>query len=427
MSEEGGSDDPGAARRSGLAPRRLRILVLAPQPFFTQRGTPIAVRLLLEVLAARGHTLDVVTFAEGEDVAIEGCTFTRVPAIPGTGGMKPGFSAKKAVADVALAAIAASRLARHRYDVVHAVEEAAFIAMALRAVFRVPYVYDMDSSIPAQLGDGVRLPGLLRRTVEGVETRALRGSLATLACCRALEEIARHKAPRVPVRTVEDISLLEDGEATAPPHDVPAGGPVVMYVGNLEPYQGIDLLLAAFALAGQERPDARLVVVGGSAADGAEKAALAASLGIAGRVVFLGPRPLERLGVYLRAATVVVSPRLRGVNTPMKIYSYLDSGRPLLATRLPTHTQVLDERIALLADPTAEALAAGLVKLLFDHDLRERLAASARERVRREFSRAAFAARVADFYDEAVARRIAPARPSARSDAQGRRAWRRTR
>jgi len=60
----------------------VRILLLAPHPFFQQRGTPIAERMLLEVLAGHGHQIDVLTFHEGEDVQIPGCRFRRIPALP---------------------------------------------------------------------------------------------------------------------------------------------------------------------------------------------------------------------------------------------------------------------------------------------------------------------------------------------------------
>ena len=123
----------------------MRILVLAPQPFFVQRGTPIAVRLLLETLAKRGDELDVVVFPGGEDVEIPGCHFFRVPA-PGSGPIGPGFSAKKLFLDAILAPYAAWRMARKRYDLVIAVEEAAFIALPLRWIFGVPYIFDVDSS-----------------------------------------------------------------------------------------------------------------------------------------------------------------------------------------------------------------------------------------------------------------------------------------
>ena len=132
---------------------------------------------------------------------------------------------------------------------------------------------------------------------------------------------------------------------------------------------------------------------------------------------------MKRLGWYLRQADVVVSPRVQGRNTPMKVYSYLDSGRPLAATRIPAHTQVLDETIAYLTEPRADALGAGLVRLLSDDVLRERLACAAKERVRNDFSPRAFEAKVAAFYrmveDGGVARgrRRPPAHPARPSPA----------
>ena len=61
-----------------------------------------------------------------------------------------------------------------------------------------------------------------------------------------------------------------------------------------------------------------------------------------------------------------MSPRLKGLNTPMKIYSYLDSGSAVLATRLRTHTQVLDDELAYLVEPEPAALGRGLAALLRD-------------------------------------------------------------
>ncbi len=66
--------------------------------------------------------------------------------------------------------------------------------------------------------------------------------------------------------------------------------------------------------------------------------------GLADAVIFTGQRPAEEIPRYLDAATVLVSPRASGTNTPLKIYQYLRSGRPIVATRLRTHTQVLNDR-----------------------------------------------------------------------------------
>jgi glycosyltransferase involved in cell wall biosynthesis len=113
------------------------------------------------------------------------------------------------------------------------------------------------------------------------------------------------------------------------------------------------------------------------------------------------------LGWYLGQAAVVVSPRTKGQNTPMKVYSYLDSGRPLLATRLPMHTQVLDDDVALLVDPDPGALGDGLAQLLTSEELQTRLARNAKQRVQVAFSRQAFERKVAAFYD-LVERELSP-------------------
>ena len=98
----------------------------------------------------------------------------------------------------------------------------------------------------------------------------------------------------------------------------------------------------------------------------------------------------------------MITPRIvstQGVNTPMKVYSYMDSGVAILATRLPTHTQVLGVDTAALAAPEAAAFAAQLVRLLRDAELRKRLAAAAMSRVRREHSYESFRETVNRIYD----------------------------
>jgi glycosyltransferase involved in cell wall biosynthesis len=149
-------------------------------------------------------------------------------------------------------------------------------------------------------------------------------------------------------------------------------------------------------------PSARLVVIGGDAESIARYRRMAAGQGTAESVLFAGPRPVAHLAAYCQRATVLVSPRVHGDNTPMKVYSYLDSGRAVLATRLPTHTQVLTDEVACLVAPEPAAMARGLAALLKDEVLRARLAANARELARRELSPQAFERKVMRFYDQLV-------------------------
>jgi glycosyltransferase involved in cell wall biosynthesis len=384
----------------------VKILLLAPHPFFQPRGTPLAEKMLLEVLASHGHEIDVLTYHEGDDVAVPNTRIHRIPKLP-VDRIRPGFSWKKLACDGVMLWRCLKMVRRGRFDVVHAVEESAFMALLARRVYGTPYVYDMDSGLAQQMAR--KLPRL-RSLFEWFESRAVRGSVGTLAVCGALQETARSWHPRGLVACVEDVSLLapEGANGDASPAIHPPdweGRPLVLYVGNLEPYQGIDLLLEAFARALAEVPEAKLAVVGGAPEHIAHYSRAAKLSGIAGSVHFAGPRPVSQLGACLRRATVLVSPRLEGSNTPMKVYSYLDSGRALLATRLPTHTQVLHEEIAFLADPDPGSMARGLVRLLQDELLRERLASNARQFAQRELTPQAFESKLLLFYD-AVARKI---------------------
>ncbi len=235
----------------------------------------------------------------------------------------------------------------------------------------------------------------------------IRRSVGTLVVCRALEDLVRTVAPDHLIGLVEDTSLIPAGGtpvAQPLPATIAASGPVVMYVGNLEAYQGVDLLLEGFRLAAGEISNAQLVVIGGAEEHVAYYRRLALEYGIQERTHFLGPRPLDQLAGLLAQADVLVSPRMKGTNTPMKIFSYLDSGVPVVATRLPTHTQVLDDEIAMLVAPEPEDLARGLVALLRDPARRAALAAAARARVRKAYTPEAARAKVHTFYRAVVAR-----------------------
>lgn len=354
----------------------MKILLLAPQPFFFERGTPIAVNLLVKTLSQRCEEVDILTYHLGKDVQYPGVTITRVPRVPFIREVSSGFSAKKVVLDLLMAFTVFRMVLSKRYDVVHAVEESVFIAMLLKFLFKIPYVYDMDSSLSHQLL--TRYPRMLRPfawLLTFLEGRAIRGARAVVPVCEALSiDIQKYRPENVVI--LHDVSLL--GLPHIPPEEdlrqqLDIQGLVMMYVGNLEPHQGIDLLLDSFALAVRQNAGASLVVIGGKSVEVESYREKAQRLGLNGQVHFLGPKPLEKLADYLAQADILVSPRIMGKNTPMKIYSYLDSGKALLATDLPTHTQVLTNQVALLADPNPQDFSQGVLRLVEDAGLRRKL------------------------------------------------------
>jgi|RhiMetdeSRZDD1v2_1073273.scaffolds.fasta_scaffold40270_4 glycosyltransferase involved in cell wall biosynthesis len=174
---------------------------------------------------------------------------------------------------------------------------------------------------------------------------------------------------------------------------------MLMYVGNLEKYQGIDLLLESFALAVRKTDRADLVIIGGTAADIKKYRTKSSHLGIQDKVHFLGPKPVEHLRQYLSEADILVSPRLKGNNTPMKLYSYLHSAKPVLATNLPTHTQVIDSRVALLGEPHIEAFSNAMLRLIEDNNLRAELGMAGKRLIEEKFTYSAFRERLDGLFD----------------------------
>ena len=96
---------------------------------------------------------------------------------------------------------------------------------------------------------------------------------------------------------------------------------------------------------------------------------------------------------YLDAATCLVSPRSSGTNTPLKIYQYLRSGRPIVATRLRTHTQVLSDDTAWLADPDAASFARAIVEASTDAARAAAVGQRARDLAATRYSDEAFLAK----------------------------------
>lgn len=176
-------------------------------------------------------------------------------------------------------------------------------------------------------------------------------------------------------------------------------GLVLMYVGNLQPYQGVNLLLESFALVLEKTHLADLIMIGGKALDIAKYQTLSAHLGIDTKVHFLGPKPIELLASCLSEADILVSPRIKGNNTPMKIFSYLHSGKAVLATNLVTHTQILDNGVAMLADPSPGCFSEAMLRLIKDEDLRKSLGLAGKRFVEERFTYAPFREKLAGFFD----------------------------
>jgi len=362
----------------------MNVLMLAPEPFFQPRGTPISVYFRLKALSDLGHRTDLVTYPLGEDVALPGLHIRRLPNILGLQRIKIGPSLAKIPLDGMMFIRALGALLRRRYDLIFSHEEAAFLGVILGRLFRVPHLYDMHSSLPQQLRNfDFSRSTLLHGAFSAMERLILRRSRSVIVICRDLLDYVAGQGFGPKAVFLENFIDFHDFEGPGPADEAsaglrrtiaPRGEKIVLYAGNYEPYQGVPLLVEAFARTGS---GAVLLIVGGSKADQEPVRKRAAELGIAGRLALVEKVPPRRVPLFIALADVLVSPRVSGTNTPLKIYSFLKSGKPFVATNLWTHTQVLDERVAVLADPEPEALGRAIAFALASDEARDRARAAA--------------------------------------------------
>jgi glycosyltransferase involved in cell wall biosynthesis len=378
----------------------MRILMIAPEPFFEPRGTPFSEFHRIRALVELGHTVDLVTYPFGRDVSLPGLRVFRSARPPFMNGIGIGPSWRKLPLDLLVFGSTLRRAVSGRYDAVHSHEEGSWWGVLVAALLGVPHLYDMHSSLPQQLTNfAYSRSRLLTALFRSLERFVIRRSRVVIVICPQLEDVVRGIDRAVPSVLIEnapgsgDAPAAGSGTAVRNALGVDADTPIVVYTGTFEAYQGLDLLFASMRHVLTGCPGARLVLAGGRSDQIEAAREQAEREGIAAATIFAGQRPAEEIPAFLDAADVLVSPRSLGTNTPLKIYQYLRSGRPIVATRLITHTQVLNDDVAILTDATAEGFARGIATALADPDRARAIGARARHLADTKYSYDAYLSR----------------------------------
>ncbi|MEE9500498.1 MAG: glycosyltransferase family 4 protein [Candidatus Aminicenantaceae bacterium] len=384
----------------------MKILMLAPEPFFQPRGTPISVYQRIKALSDLGHDVDLVTYHLGEDKEIKNLKISRIPNVFFIKKIKIGPSLKKIPLDFLLFLKASRMLLRNKYDLIFSHEEGALFGVILSKISGIPHIYDMHSSLPQQLENfDFSRSKLLKRVFLGMERFILKNSSAIIVICLDLLKQVEQEGYADKAILLENFIDFDTREFSAEEirqkrkEFASEDKKIVLYAGNFQPYQGIPLLLEAASQIIDDR--VVFVLVGESPAAVERERDKAQELGIAGKVFFTGQVPPSQMPLFISLADVLVSPRLSGTNTPLKIYSFLKSGKPVVATNLWTHTQVLSDQISVLVEPDAECMAEGISFALFDQRAQER-ANFAKEKAARDYTYSRYKERINQVLDKAT-------------------------
>lgn len=372
----------------------MKILMLSPQPFFEPRGTPISVYQRLEALSALGHHIDLITYHVGKDVDFPNVKIHRVRKIKRIQHVRIGPSRAKILLDVLMFFKAIRMLMTNRYDVIHSHEEAGFFGVLLAKVFRTRHLYDMHSVLSKQLGnfDFGNTPFFVR-VFEALEKMVLKRSNAVINVGADLDEYVRSVDPAIQRITIENVALhayqtpIEPQALTELAEKLNLHGRIpILYTGTYERYQGLDMVLDCVDKVVKQVPEVIFIFVGAKVYQAQEWTEKAEARGLENHTLFLNVVSPEDSMVFLAYASILISPRLHGTTVPLKIYSYLHAGKPIVATNIDAHTQVLTEDTAMLVDPNQDAFAEGILKLLGDPELAQCMGENAHRLAQEKFN-----------------------------------------
>jgi glycosyltransferase involved in cell wall biosynthesis len=365
--------------------KKLRIAVVAACPFPYERGTPIRIRRLAEGLAARGHDIHVATYHLGDPVDLPGVQTHRIRPVVNYTRRAPGPSPRKLlVIDPLLTARLRELLSQRRFDVMHAHHiEGLLVARLARRGRRLPIVFDAHTALEAELpfyGPALAHP-LLRyvgATFDRVLPRLADHVVTVTPELRARLIAASRTDPKriTAIGNGLEWSLFEQARqrAAAKP-----SGSTLVFAGNLAVYQGIDLMLEAFARVRTRRPDARLTIVSGERSAHLEHRARALGVDSA---LGIDRLDFEKVPEALAEADVALNPRVSSPGIAQKTLNYMAIGLPIVSFAGSGHHLVDGETALLVKDGDVAGFANAVVRLLDDPALAKRLGKNAQKSVR---------------------------------------------
>ena len=281
-------------------------------------GMNVYVDELASAMAARGVAVDVYTRADAANV-VEVAPDYRVIELPTEHAFTDGELAEM-VGEFSEGVITAVKADGIHYDVIHShYWLSGWVGVLLQEVLGIPQAISFHTL--GRVKDATRRtddsPSSLLRIAAESEVIARAGCVVASTPAEAAELIEHYAAD--PERLCVSPPGV-DHEVFSPGPQEPARralglapGPLLLYVGRIQPLKGLDVAIDAFSALAADRPDARLLVLGGpSGPDGeaelARARARAASSGFGDRVEFRGPVAHHEVAVAYRAADVLVVP-----------------------------------------------------------------------------------------------------------------------
>jgi glycosyltransferase involved in cell wall biosynthesis len=383
-----------------------KILKIAPTPFFADRGCHVRILEESRVLQARGHRIRVCTYHIGRD--LPDVKTERIIDIPWYKKLDAGPSWHKYYLDILLALKSLWIAMKDRPDVIHAhLHEGVFVGYFISRILGVPLLFDLQGSLVGEMmahefisdrGIFFRFNRFLERVTNGLPDVIMASSVGAANFLKSQPSINGKKIHVIPegvdCRLYDNVEGIDELRAEI---GIPKSSVVVIYLGLLYHYQGIDSLLEVIPTIISQVPDVHFLVIGFPNADYYKR--IATERGLADWTSFVGRVDYAELPRYLALGDVAVTPKDSETEANSKIYNFMAAGLPVVAYDTPTNRQILGDLGVYARLRDKKDLARVLVDLVKDKKRMEDLGRQVKQRAAEQFSWDAVGLRIERIYD----------------------------
>lgn len=341
-----------------LVNNRLKVLMIAPTPYFADRGCHVRIYEEARALRAIGHDVRIVTYHLGRDM--EDIPTSRVVNIPWYKKLTAGPSWHKLYLDLLLFFKAWQVARDFRPDILHAhLHEGAFLGAFLKKILKVPMLFDYQGSLTGEIVDHgfLKKGSLFYEIFTGLENFIHRHSDLIVVSSGQSEELLRKEWSVAESKLAKIIDAVDieffrplDAAELKEKLSLPQDRPIVVFTGVLNAYQGVDLLFEAISLLKKRKAGIHFLIVGFP--EGPYRKQAVAS-GIDDMITFTGKVPYAEMPSYLAVGDVAVSPKISTSEANQKLFNYMACSLPTVVFESKVNREILGDTgvYASFADP----------------------------------------------------------------------------
>jgi glycosyltransferase involved in cell wall biosynthesis len=373
-----------------------KVLMIVPTPFFSDRGCHVRILEEARALADTGIDTVIVTYHLGTDP--DTLQIERIPIVRWYTRTEAGATWGKIYLDIRLFWQAIRVTWRFRPNIIHAhLHEGALLGIALGYLFKLPVLFDCQGSLTDELAAHgfirpkswlerffLRLERAIYRRVDAIISSGLISSPDNFLTRLCPPSQQRFEFLDWVDTTRFSPARPEQRQARQAELGLPTDRIIGVFLGLLEPYQGIDILLEAFPAVLAENSQIHLLIIGFPHQARYEQKAK--TIGIFNRTTFSGRVPYGHIPAYLQAADFAIAPKYSPSEANGKLFNFMAAGLATVAFDTSLNRQILGDAGMYAGYKDGSALAKAIVSLAADPAERTRRGANLRQRAELFFS-----------------------------------------